>query len=146
MAFVRGFLLLQNLLSSIAMGLYMHSVFHGQFLFITAYQPEIVNFHLAIVRVGLPIAFYLFSQSLAMAMRPPASIVPTFFAWLSTVFPLAEIASATFNTAGMSLFQFGAWELWLPLELIDLSYFVVSARLLTRAFVGDTNYGGHHGF
>jgi hypothetical protein len=147
--FIRVLFMIQNLISSVAMGIYMHVVFRGPFSIyvyeFSMHNPTTVNFSLGINQVGLPIAFYLLSQTVAMAFRPPGSVGLVAAAWISTIFPLGEIAVASFNLDVMTLFQHGAWKLWAPLEIADLLYFVVGARLLQRSVFGEVERGGHHG-
>jgi hypothetical protein len=137
---LRWLALVQNVVSSVAMGIYMQRTLVGSFLFFSDNNPPTFNGNMITYWVATPMLIYLLSQASAIAFRPPGSIYLVAVGWLSSLYPLFEISAATFKP-GLMPFQYDAWWLWTWGEGIDLVCIFISFRLLQRSFYGDVQHG-----
>lgn len=147
MFILRSIVLLQNVITSILMGVYMHRVFFGDinlWIFtIHEIAPQTINAAYVTSWIAVSGSIYLLSQTASVLFRPPGSIWLVIVAWLSSMFPLAEVVTFIGHLGSASPLQWDAWCIWGLYEIADVLLIGISARLLQRSFYGDVQRVGH---
>src|SRR6185312_10233757 len=109
MGIIRAIFLAQNMLASIAMGIYLHRIFFGAFLIFSAVAPPTITTAYVMKWVAGVGVVYLFSQGISVLFRPPGSVFSVIGAWLFSTWPIAEVGAFWIFGSGDTLLQKEAW-------------------------------------
>lgn len=133
-----------TVLPSIAMGIYAHTVLWGDFPMsfplvgqFKAFRPQSGGYMFGIVAVAVPALLYLLTDIVTIILRPPAAVLFMALSWAASIFPIAEILSASILYVVRSYqatgFQEGAIYVWSLTALIELGLFIIAAMLVRRS-------------